>query len=197
MAHHDGERFGAAYYRRFYRDDPVHGRRRIGHLAAGVVGMAGWWGVPIRSVLDIGAGPGFWRDWFAANRPNVRYRSIDVSEHACRRYGHERCDISTWRPRGQFDLVVCQGVLQYLDDRAAVTAIENIAACTRSLLYLEAPTSGDLTDVIDRDATDLDVHWRTGAWYRKRLEPHFVDVGCGLRYARTGTLLFYELERTR
>jgi len=63
--------FHAAYYRRFYRDRPVHDRRTIGHLATGVVEFSAWWGIPIRSVLDVGAGTGLWRDWFAAERPRV------------------------------------------------------------------------------------------------------------------------------
>ena len=187
--------FDAAYYRRFYRDRPVHDRRRIGHLAQGVLGFAGWWGVPVRSVLDIGAGPGLWRDWFAKNRPGVRYRSTDVSAYACEHYDHELLDIATWTPDRQYDLVVCQGVLQYLGDRAAATAITNLAAATRGLLYLEVPTTADRVDVIDPELTDLDVHWRSGRWYRTRLSPDFVDVGAGLHVARAGGLQLYELER--
>src|SRR3954447_16776705 len=82
------ERFDAAYYRRFYGQRPVHDRRRIGQLAAAafrvargapaVCGVAGWWRLPIRSVLDVGAGKGYWGDWVAANRPRVRYHGIDV-----------------------------------------------------------------------------------------------------------------------
>jgi trans-aconitate methyltransferase len=189
--------FDAAYYRRFYRDRPVHDRRRIGQLASGVLGLAGWWGVPVRSVLDIGAGPGLWRDWFAANRPGVRYRSTDVSAYACARYGHEQLDIATWVPDRQYDLVVCQGVLQYLGDRAAAVAIEHLSAATRGLLYLEVPTAADRTEVIDPELTDLDVHWRAGRWYRSRLATAFVELGAGLHAARAAGMHFYELERAR
>jgi len=188
--------FDAAYYRQFYEQAPVHDRRRVGHLAGGILGFCGWWGVPVRSVLDVGAGPGYWRDWFRAHCPGVRYRSIDVSEHACARYGHEQADIATWRPRGRFDLVVCQGVLQYLGDAAASTAIANLGAATRSLLYLEVPTRRDRAEVVDPERTDLDVHWRSGSWYRRHLAAHFVEVGCGLHYAADGALRFYELERS-
>ena len=51
-----------------------------------------------RAVLDVGAGTGLWGDWFRANRPDVAVRSVDVSEHACRTYGHEQRDIATWSP---------------------------------------------------------------------------------------------------
>jgi trans-aconitate methyltransferase len=187
--------FDAAYYRRFYRDRPVHDRRRIAQLAQGVTGLCGWWGVAIRSVLDVGAGTGLWRDWFARERPGVHYRSIDVSEYACRRYGHEHADIAVWRPPRPVDLVVCQGVLQYLDDRRATSAIANLAAATRSMLYLEVPTAGDRDDVVEPDATDLDINWRSGAWYRRRLRADFVELGAGLFAARAAGVHFYELER--
>jgi hypothetical protein len=190
------ERFDAAYYRRFYRTAPVHDARRVGHLAAGVDGLCRWWRIPIRSVLEVGAGLGFWRRWFATNRPSVRVHTIDVSSYACRRYGHELADIAEWQPTRPFDLVVAQGVLQYLDDRAATRAITNLAAATRSVLFLEVPTAGDRHDVLDASVSDLDVHWRTGDWYRRRLREHFLELGSGLHYARGGPVRFYELERS-
>jgi trans-aconitate methyltransferase len=189
------QRFDADYYHRFYRDCPVHDRRRIADLATGVTGLCGWWGINVRRVLDVGAGTGLWRDWFAAERPHVTYRSIDVSEYACRRYGHEQADISRWRPRTPADLVVCQGVLQYLDDDACSLAIGNLAAACRAVLFLEVPTVGDLDEVIDRDATDMNIHWRTGSWYRRRLGRHFRAMGGGLFVARDAGVNFYELER--
>ena len=97
--------------------------RRIALLANGVVSLASWWRVPIRSVLDVGAGKGYWKTWLAEHRPAVRYHGIDVSLHACRRYGHEQADLATWRSARRYDLVVCQSVLQYLDDAAAAAAI--------------------------------------------------------------------------
>jgi 2-polyprenyl-3-methyl-5-hydroxy-6-metoxy-1,4-benzoquinol methylase len=190
-------RFDAEYYDRFYRRSPVHDKRRIGHLATGVSGLMRWWGLPLRTALDIGAGPGLWRDWFAANEPKVRYRSTDVSEYACTRFGHEQLDIASWVPDREYDLVVCQGVLHYLENRAAVSAIANLAKACRGAMYLEAPTLADRDDVIDAEVTDLNVHWRTGAWYRKRLDPHFHAVGAGLYIARSNGTVFYELERSR
>jgi trans-aconitate methyltransferase len=187
--------FDAAYYRRFYRDRPVHDRRRVAHLARGVTGLCAWWGVPIRRVLDVGAGTGLWRDWFARERPRVRYQSIDASEHACRRYGHELADIAEWRPVRPADLVICQGVLQYLDADRCSAAIANLAASTGGILYLEVPTTHDRDHVVDRHVTDFEINWRSGAWYRRRLQPHFAAVGCGLWAAREAGLQLYELER--
>lgn len=186
--------FDAEYYRRFYEDDPVHTAESVAHLASAVDGLCAWWEIPVRSVLDIGAGPGHWRDWYRAHRPEVKVTSIDVSEHACRTYGHQRRDISSWRPRRMVDLVVCHGVLHYLDDDSCESAIANIAAVCRGAMYLEAPTKRDLVEVVDVDVTDLSVHGRTGAWYRKRLSPHFEWAGAGLWVSRRVGLNLYELE---
>jgi 2-polyprenyl-3-methyl-5-hydroxy-6-metoxy-1,4-benzoquinol methylase len=191
------ERFDAAYYRRHYGRRPVHDRQRIGQFAAGVVSLAAWWRIPIRSVLDVGAGKGYWRDWLTANRPRVRYHGIDASEHACRRYGHERADVAVWSPRRQYDLVVCQSVLQYLDDSSAARAIATLAAACRGLLVLEVPTLADRESVIDSSATDLEVHWRTGTWYRKRLASGFTEIGGGLWLSTSCAAVFFELEQAR
>ena len=191
------ERFDAAYYRRYYGRRPVHDRRRIALLASGVVHLAAWWGIPIRSVLDVGAGKGYWRDWLERERPAVHYHGLDVSEHASRRYRHEHADLRTWRPEREYDLVVCQSMLQYLDDREASTAIDTLATACRGLLLLEVPTTRDLETVLDRDGSDLDVHWRTGEWYRRRLRRGFVEIGGGLwRSYRCGAVMF-ELEHAR
>jgi len=191
------DRFGAEYYQRFYERVPVHTEESIGHLASAVMHLAGWWGITITSVLDVGAGPGLWRDWFRAHQPTVTYRSTDVSAYACERYGHEQRDIAAWSPKSPSDLVVCQGVLQYLSNAQADAAIHNLATASRHLMYLEVPTLHDRDHVIDAEATDLDCHWRSGDWYRRRLTPHFVQVGGGLWAQRDGAVPFYELERCR
>lgn len=191
------ERFDAAYYRRFYGRRPVHDARRIGHLASGVIGLAAWWQIPIRSVLDVGAGKGYWRSWLVEHRPSVRYHGIDVSDHACRRYGHEQADLAVWWPDREYDLVVCQSVVQYLDDRAAAQAIAALGAACRGLLLLEVPTVADRHATIDPDQTDLDVHWRTARWYRARLVRHFVEIGGGLWLSRSSGAVLFELERAR
>lgn len=192
-----GSRFDASYYRRFYGSAAtrVYGARDIGHLARGVSGLAGWLGVELRSVLDVGAGTGLWRDWFRRHRPAIVYRSIDVSPHACSTYGHERRDISTWRTTRRFDLVVCHGVLQYLDESAAERAIDNMGAMCRGLLYLEALTEDD-ANVLDTAATDMAIHVRPARWYRERLERHFVQVGAGLWASRRSGIRLYALEGT-
>ncbi|MEZ5259022.1 MAG: class I SAM-dependent methyltransferase [Ilumatobacteraceae bacterium] len=184
--------FSKRYYDRFYGDDPVHTPERIAHLA-GVHGMCGWLELPVTSVLDVGAGPGYWRDWFAEHQPDVAYTGVDVSEYACERYGHDRRDITTWCPDDTYDLVVAQGVIQYLDDTGADAAIEHLAEACDGMLYLELPTAFDRVTVIDADHTDLDVHWRHTSWYRDRLAPYFVQFGGGMWIARRAGVPLYEL----
>jgi trans-aconitate methyltransferase len=191
------ERFDAAYYQRFYGRRPVHNRRQIAALGDAVVSFASWWRLPIRSVLDVGAGKGFWRDWAAERHPSVRYHGIDASEYACRTFGHERADIAVWQPRRRYDLVVCQSVVQYLGDTDATKAISTLRAATRGLLFFDTPTIADRDNVIDTSYTDLDVHWRTGDWYRRRLSRGFTEIGAGIWLSHDCPAVFYELEHAR
>jgi hypothetical protein len=63
------------------------------------------------------------------------------------------------------------------------------------LLCLEVPTTDDRLHSIDPTATDLDVHWRTGHWYRKRLAAGFREIGAGLWSSRRSNAVLFELER--
>jgi len=189
--------FDADYYKRFYGRGGVHDKKRIAQLGSAVHNMCAWWGVAPKSVLDVGAGPGLWRDWYHENFPNVRVTSTDVSEYACKKFGHQLRDISQWTPTRAFDLVICHGVLQYPDDKAVESAVKNIAAATRHVLYLEIPTLLDFHTIVDASSTDMEVHQRPGDWYRELLDPYFVQAGAGLWVRRGGNVLLYELEGTR
>ncbi|MGD0676040.1 MAG: class I SAM-dependent methyltransferase [Polyangiaceae bacterium] len=189
--------FDASYFRRYYesRRSRVYGSEHIDHLARGVHGFIRWFGGDVERVLDVGAGIGLWGAWFRANMPDVEYRSIDVSEYACDKYGHERRDIASWRGRRKYDLVVCQGVLPYLPDADCAKAIAHMAAMCRGFLYLEAITARDLRETCDRQRTDVRVIGRPASFYRRILGRHFEPVGCGLHHVLGGDKLFYELER--
>jgi len=90
------EAFDAGYYGRYYKNSRtrVHGAKEIAKLCTAVTSMLDWWHVPIETVLDVGAGVGLWRDWFAKHRPKTSYRSTEVSRYACAQYGHEQRDIT-------------------------------------------------------------------------------------------------------
>jgi hypothetical protein len=189
------DQFDAKYYEHFYSNSKVHDQDRIDALVTGIMGFAGWWSIPVRSVLDVGAGMGSVGNALSRLYPKVTYRGTEVSAHACKTYGHLRVDIATWNPRRAYDITVCLSVVQYLDNIACAAAIANLAAATKSLLYFEVPTTWDKANVIDESATDMNVHWRTGAWYRKLLLPHFQQVGAGLWLKRDSSLALFELER--
>lgn len=189
--------FDANYYRRFYasRETRVQGPREVGELCTRALLQIKWTGGEVRSALDVGAGPGLWRDWFARRRPTMKYRSTDVSPYACARYGHEQRDVTTWRAREKFDLVICQGVLPYLTREGVVAAIENLAAMSRGFLYLEAVTKRDLDELCDAEKTDGGMRRHPGALYRKHLQKHFMSLGFGLWIKRDTSARLYELER--
>jgi trans-aconitate methyltransferase len=193
MAHNTP--FDAKYYSRFYGKGGVHGKRRIADLATSVHHMCKWWGLNVRSVLDVGAGPGFWSNWYRAEHPRVLVHSTDISEHACKKYGHEQRDISEWMPPRAYDLVICHGVLQYPNESATKKAITHLGAATKHVLYLEIPTTDDFVNVVDIATTDMDVHQRSGAWYRRELNKGFQQVGAGLWLSRHSNIPMYELER--
>lgn len=194
MARND---FDARFFSRYYGRRPIHTKARLHRLATAVDNLCAWWEVPVRSMLDVGAGVGHWSNWYRTERPRVRVTSTDVSEHACRRYGHELLDIGSQRPRGVYDLVVCMSVLQYLDDAVARRAIANLAAATRNVLYFEVPTARDLEESVDADETDFRIHVRSGEWYARKLDRHFVRAGAGVWVRRGSNVILYELERSR
>jgi SAM-dependent methyltransferase len=189
-------RFDRAYYQRFYVDPRtrVYDQRRHAKLVAGVVNLVEWFGVSLDDVLDVGAGLGWWGHWLRRHRPRARVVSTELEPDVCKAYGHQQADLVTLRLPRRFDLVVCQGVLPYLDDAQAARAIENLAAMCGGVLYLEAITKEDVARSVDVTRTDLTVHTRSGAWYRRQLKPHFREVGAGLYAARDAELPFYALE---
>lgn len=189
-------RFDEAYYRKFYEDPRtrIYTQQRHAKLVGGMVSLIEWFGVELETVLDVGAGLGWWGQWFARHRAKVQVRSTELEPETCAKYGHEQADITTLRLPRQFDLVVCQGVLPYLDAAGVAKAVDNLAAMCGQFLYLEAITKEDFAHSIDAERTDLRVTLRSAASYRRLLKPHFREIGGGLYAARHADLPFYALE---
>ena len=197
------ERFDADYYQRFYVDPRtrVSDRATVKKLAEFVAGYLRYLDVPVRSILDVGCGQGHWRGASAAVWPRAKYHGVEHSSYLCEQFGWTQGSVVDLAPRkatGQssFDLVVCQGVLQYLDDRDAGRAIGNLAKWCRGALYLEALTTLDWRQNVDRTRTDGDVYLRSGAWYRAQLDRHFVACGGGVFCSRRAGVALFELEST-
>jgi SAM-dependent methyltransferase len=193
------ERFGSEYFDRLYRtaETAVYTQAQVDALARGVTGMIEWWGYPLERVLDVGAGTAMWRDWLARERPDVRYVGVDVSEHACERYGHLKADIASWRDdRVEYDLIVCHGVFGYLDDEACEAAIHNLACMSRGFLFFHVSTQEDVErGVLDVERSDGTAIRRPARFYRDLLRDYYVPCGAGLWLIGTAPELLMELER--
>jgi len=205
MTEHDettsGEPFDAGYYERFYGDPAtrVSDQREIQRLASFVHGYLAYLQVPVRSILDVGCGVGHWRRACARLWPKARYWGVEYSSYLCEKFGWHNGSIATLEPaaelgRASFDLVICQGVMQYLDDATARAALANLASWTDGALYLEALTERDWEENCDQTVTDGDVHLRSGAFYRRRLTKNFQDCGGGVFCARRAGVALFELE---
>lgn len=189
-------RFDEAYYHRFYEDPKtrVVSEEEHANLARFVFSFAEYNHIDIKSVLDVGAGVGLWKRWFEKNTQGVQYEGTEISTAMCKKYGWQQRDIARWRDRKRHDLVICQGVLQYLPDPDVAPAIANLAAMAGGLVYLEITTRADLREQCDKDRTDQDIYVRNGSYYRGILQKHLVHVGCGLYWPKDIPWPFFELE---
>lgn len=190
-------RFDEAYYHRFYEASKTRVVEPEEHaaLAEFVFAFARWNQIEIKSVLDIGAGIGLWKRWIEANAKGIQYTGTEVSASMCKKHGFLQRDIARWRDRKKHDLIICQGVLQYLPDPDVAPALANIAAMSRGLVYIEITTRSDLREICDPSRTDADIFVRNGSYYRGILSKHLINVGAGLWWARDRPAPFYELEQ--
>jgi SAM-dependent methyltransferase len=188
--------FDKRYYDRFYRDKKtrVSSPRDTQMLGRFVCAYLDYAGVRVRRVLDAGCGLGYWKQVIAQHYPPARYTGIEASEYLCRELGWTQASIADYKGRGRFDLVICQGVLQYLDDRQAAAALDNLGRLCRGALYLEVLTREDWQEHVDRRCTDGRVFLRNGTWYRKRLASNFRACGGGLFLHRDAPVVLYSLE---
>ncbi len=189
-------RFDEAYYHRFYESPKtrVYAPEQHAGLASHVFGFARWNNVEIETVLDIGAGTGSWKRWIEEHQSSVKYLGTEVSQVMCKRHGYLHRDIARWRDRKKHDLVICQGVLQYLPDPDVAPAVANIASMSRGLLYAEVTTRADLRESVDTLRTDQDIHVRNGSYYRGLFGKYYLEVGAGLWWIKERPATFFELE---
>jgi SAM-dependent methyltransferase len=166
--------YDRGYFDKWYRH-PAHrvkSRSELARQVAFVLATTEWvLGRPVRSVLDVGCGEGQWRNALRAHRPRLLYHGVDPSEYAVARYGRTRQlqlggieDLATLPLRAQYDLVVCCGMLNYLQPDALTNGLRQVADRTGGVAYLELFTDGD--------AFEGDTNWpapQSARWYRGQL----------------------------
>ena len=188
--------FDAAYYRRYYEDprtrviEPDALARTVEFLCA----YLSYLEIRVKSIVDVGCGTGAFRAPLAARLPQAVYEGVEASAYASERFGWTYASADRFRPGRQYDLVICYDVLQYLDERAAEAAIENLAALTSGALFFGVLTRSDWDQACDRTRTDGNVFLRDGDWYRALLTPHFRNLGGGIFLPRDGGVIAYDLE---
>ena len=190
--------FDKEYYDRFYRnpETAVVQPRQFKRLARFVLTHLHYLEIPVRTVLDAGCGLGFWEAALHGFDPDIKYTGIEVSRYLCAEYGWKRASIVDFKARRKFDLIVCQDVLPYLNDREVRTALGNIAGMCRGALYLQVVTKEDWEDNnCDRKKTDPAMRRRAADWYRKILARDLVNCGGGLFIPKKSDAVLWELER--
>ena len=188
-------KFDRAYYDRWYRNDETRTfmTEYTPVIVRFVLAYLDYLEVEVKTVLDAGCGLGHWQTALKDLDQDVRYHGLETSDYLCRELGWERGSIADYQAEEPFDLVVCQGVLQYLSDAECKAAIDNLATLCSQALYLEVLTRRDARENCIPERTDTDVYLRKGKWYRKRLGEHFINLGGGLFLSRTCAATCYEL----
>ena len=176
------DHFGARYYDKWYED--VETRAHIASTALRfVLSYVDHMDARIRTILDIGCGLGLWGQALLEQARDVRYTGVELSPYLCEKFGWDCGDVRTYSPGRSFDLVICQGVLQYLSGEDCKRAVENLNRLARCFVYLEVLTTADAREVCAPEDTDFDVHVRDATWYARMMRRHFVNLGGGL-YAK-------------
>lgn len=190
-------RFNRDYYRRYYLDPrtAVNSRRDMLRLARFIAAYLAYLELPVGRILDAGCGCGWLRSPFRRLMPSASYTGLEVSEYLCQRHGWTRGSLDRYASRKPFQLIVCNGVLQYLEDKAAARALANLARLSDGVLYFNALTLEDWRSNADRECTDGDVCLRPAHWYQARLRRSFVEIGAGLWLRRGLGVSLWQLER--
>ena len=161
---------------------PGESPQELARQVAFVVGAAEHiLGRTIRSVLDVGCGEGNWLAPLRRLRPRVHYAGVDSSEYVVSRFGASRNirlgtidSLDDMRLRKEYDLILCVGVLNYLQPAQLTTGLGHVYELAQGMVYLELFTSADRGVFGDTRGTRL----RSPSWYRARIrEARFLSCG--------------------
>lgn len=189
-------RFDERYFERFYYSKRTRAVAPLEYLArARLLGAyAALHDLKIKRILDLGAGAGYFLRALDAVFPGAHTVGVEVSDYACARYGWRKSSITEFHDARPYDLVVCHDVIQYLDNKDAARALQNIASLSRGMLFFMALTREDWEQNCDQSRTDSAVFKRPARWYRERLKPDFQRVGSGVYLARRAGISLFALD---
>ncbi len=188
--------FDKAYYDRYYRNPrtrvftPAVARRQAAFIANYLKHLE----IPITNILDIGCGVGTVLRALGKEYPRARTLGVELSGYLCRRYGWEEGSVVDYRSEVSHDLVVCNDVLGYLDDKACVKALANLTELSSNVLFLGILTREDY-EICDQNRTDPKQWMRPAAWYRRRVSKRFVNVGGGLFVKKPLKVTIWHMDR--
>lgn len=194
-------RYDKAYFDKWYRDPRFRVKSRTDMLRQlrFIVAAAEYLlERPVRRVLDVGAGEGHWRGVLAQIRPGAAYYGVDSSEYAVRRFGRRRnIRLGSFGSIGElglpspFDLVLCLGVLNYVEPTELRTGLRALRELLDGVAYLEIfAKEDDASGDFDRRSA------RPGWWYRREiLGAGYVPLGMHLYVPRELASVAAQLER--
>ncbi|MSR13363.1 MAG: hypothetical protein EXR86_02145 [Gammaproteobacteria bacterium] len=189
------ERFGSRFFARYYHHRLTRVVTSKDYLlrAQLIAAQAVLLRLPVRRILDVGAGAGGFARAFREVLPRAKFTGIDVSRYACTRHGWTYASITEYAGGRPFDLVLCHDVFQYLTRDEALTGFGNLAALTHGILFFTALTLEDWNEACDQSRTDGEVNLRAVAWYRRQLLSAFQQIGPGI-YLSRGTRPLFALD---
>ena len=110
--------------------------------------------------------------------------------------GWEQSTIVDFKTRRKFDLVICQDVMQYVNDKESVQSIRKLSRVCRGALYFDVPTVEDIRDAfLDEARTDREIYLRGARWYRTQLSKYFISAGGGVFVPKQSDTVVLALER--
>ncbi|AHG92230.1 hypothetical protein J421_4695 (plasmid) [Gemmatirosa kalamazoonensis] len=192
--------YDKSYFDKFYRasDTRVRSAAEVERMIRFVLFTADYvLGRPVRSVLDVGAGEGNWLPVLRKLRPRIHYQGVDPSAYAVRRFGARRNillggvgSLDQLPLRDGYDLVVANGVLNYLSPDALRDGLPQIVRRADGMLYLEIFTdTDDITGDTRFGQLESAAHYRT---LLKRAGLVGLGMHCYLRRALEGRLAALE-----
>jgi SAM-dependent methyltransferase len=188
--------FDQAYFERYYfnRRTRIAEPSYFDQLAAFVGSYLSLLDCPIGRILDIGCGAGLLHRGLRRAFHGVKIDACDVSEYVCERFGWQCTSIEDLAVKESYDLVICHDVLQYLDNKAASSAIDKLASLTHCAMLFGVLTIEDWEHNCNQELTDSNAHMRTTAWYRRELGKYFRNAGGGVYIKLEAPVVMYSLE---